>query len=237
MTFFAEHTRTGCTDDHRLSQSSAVSFSGDLLNDNGLPFLPVEGGRTRWQGVEVQTSSSSPAHNQGTHHSRHHQYHVSARGDVTTVQNALHGLPEKRKRELCEKLCSTITLWKVAMKTWVLQRYLSPQNTNQWPRFTLPKLETACPSHSGTAAAMASSTLPCALWLPLQTGLHRLRPLCSGSLCRLLSIASALSAPASTPSGLLCPAWSPSGPPLASYDFAATLVLILLLNKVHSSPH
>lgn len=117
MTFFAEHTRTGCTDDHRLSQSSAVSFSGDLLNDNGLPFLPVEGGRTRWQGVEVQTSSSSPAHNQGTHHSRHHQYHVSARGDVTTVQNALHGLPEKRKRELCEKLCSTITLWKVAMKT------------------------------------------------------------------------------------------------------------------------
>ncbi len=50
----------------------------------------------------------SPAHYQGIHHSRHHHTHVSAQQEgVTTVQNDLHGLPVKRKRELCEKLCST----------------------------------------------------------------------------------------------------------------------------------
>lgn len=54
-------------------------------------------------------------------------------GGATTVQNALHGLPVKRKRELCEKLCSTnFFFWKKYINyAWECYRDTSTQYTNQ----------------------------------------------------------------------------------------------------------
>ena len=43
-----------------------------------------------------------------------------------TVQNALHGLPEKRKRKLCEKLCSTTVVSRYGLKTRYLRMLQIP---------------------------------------------------------------------------------------------------------------
>lgn len=82
----------------------------------GLP-LPPAGGTTpdRRRGREVRQdvplASTLPRHSpqQTPPHSCQR-----TTGGVTTVQNDLHGLPVKRKRELCEKLCSTTVFffWK-----------------------------------------------------------------------------------------------------------------------------
>lgn len=142
---------------------------------------------------------------------------------VTRVQNALRTLPEKRKRKLCETLCSTkLLLERMMLKTWGRYRYTSTRHTNPTLCFKLEARRHLCslshPLLSGWLASAVAS-LCCypalRLWLPLAYTWWMLLsaplgPLCS-SLHALWSFPAWLhSGPAWFHSG---PAWLHSGPP------------------------
>ena len=170
----------------------------------------------------------SPAHYQGIHHSRHHHTCQRTTGGVTTVQNALHGLPVKRKRKLCEKLCSTEFPGKIPEKvtdtsipniqthallyTCEARRYLCALSP--------PHHWLAC---SGTASAMATLCCCCCcccysalrLWLPLVYTRRQLFP--------------ALLDPSAPPS-------MPSGPVLPGTTLVLPRPVVLSCLAPHSGP-
>lgn len=105
------HASIGRTGDHPLSHSNAENFFGGRpIEQQKRAASPSGWGNYFWsEGVEKSdTMFLSPAH-YPRHSPQQTPPHSCPRttGEVTTVHNALHGLPEKRKRELCEKLGST----------------------------------------------------------------------------------------------------------------------------------